>query len=151
MRRFNFEIIPSAQLTCRAKREVPTRDLLRLMVAKHRRREIIQDRTVNDLVPDTFSICKPASRRKSTLTVATVRFANGNQFNYRNFVISTAHPALSAWIAHFGRSDGGLIIWDGIAQSIVQTATHQAEVLAVADATLSIDELLEVEAAPTSE
>jgi hypothetical protein len=156
MRRFNFEIIPSAQLTCRPKREVPTRELLRSMIAKHRRRRLVQENAANALAPESaFPIHKPAlqiaPRLGSKPRAPCISLRIGNHFDYRSFVISTIHSAPREWIAYFGRPDGGLIVWDGIAQSIVQTATHQAEALAVADAKLSIDELLESESAENSE
>jgi hypothetical protein len=156
MRRLNFEIIPNAQLTCRAKREVPTRELLMSMIVKHRRRRLIQKNVANALAPDSaFPIHKPAlqfaQRLGSKPLAPCISLRNGNHFDYRSFAISTVHPDPREWIAYFGRADGGVIVWDGVAQSIVQTATHQAEALAVADAKLSIDEFLETESAKNPE
>lgn len=156
MRRLNFEISPNARLTCRAKREVPTRELLRSMIAKHRRRRHTQEKTGCALTPNSgFPIHNPAlqiaQRLGSKPLAPCISLRNGNHFDYRSFAISTAHPSPREWIAYFGRADGGLIVWDDVAQSIVQTATHQAEALAVADAKLSIDELLESEPTENSE
>jgi hypothetical protein len=144
--RFNFDIHPGAKLLCGPKSQRSTRDLLKTTVAKRRWRAIAPDRASGALnlvgratqeqVPNTIQHHgMPQAVRNDSVT-------HGKQFMYRNFKISTARFGQLTWIAYFGRWDGHPILWDGVARSIVETGPYGSEMLAIADAELSIDDLM---------
>jgi hypothetical protein len=46
------------------------------------------------------------------------------------------------WVAAFGRHDGGLIATGRAQQAVLETAPEAAEVIAIADAQITIDDRL---------
>jgi hypothetical protein len=150
--RFNFDIHPSAILWCGRKSTRSTRDLLKTTAAKRRWRAIapgpasgvlnLIGRAAQEQAPHAIQhLGMPQVVRNHCET-------HGKQFMYRNFKISTARFGQLTWIAYFGRSDGHPVLWDGMAQSVVETSPYSSEMLAIADAELSIDDLMA--SAPTA-
>jgi hypothetical protein len=150
MRRFNFEIEPSATITCRP-RERGTRDLLRSMFEKNQRRAVALEAAKYTASPvgSVSSVSRghvPTDRHRMSEPSARASIVvRGNHFDYRDFRISTARPIPGSWVAYFARSDGRCVLWNSVAVPVVETAHHPAEALAVADATLSIDEIISLE------
>jgi hypothetical protein len=151
MHRFNFDIDSGAHFTWERKRPKSTRDLLRLTIEKKQNGERVRAASLNS--PDAEDVAisqidgpQPPAPRQSKAGV-NKRLRSSRQLRYRGFVISTVSPAPRVWIAYFGRADGRAIFWRGTACPIAETGLHEAEVLAVSDAMLSIEDLLAWEAA----
>jgi hypothetical protein len=154
--RFNFDIHPGANLKCGAKSKRSTRDLLKTTFTNRRWRAIAPDCS-----SDALCLVERAAPQKQALqptqqwiqqAVRNRCLTHGKHFSYRNFEISTARFGQLTWIAYFGRSDGHPVLWDGTARSIVETVPYSSEMLAIADAEISIDDLMaSVPPAPDNE
>ena len=151
MHRFNFEIDPSARITCRPKERQPTRDLLKSIVAKSRNRAIAPNA---ESKPGFRAGATPSIPRNPLQTGRHEPFAQfsrpataarGSQCEYRDFRICTSQRNPLVWVAHFSRADGRCVLWNGSPVLIVETAPYAAESLAIADAKLSIDDLMRSE------
>jgi hypothetical protein len=144
--RFNFDINPSANLPCGRKSTRSTRDLLKTTVVKRRWRAVAPDcasvasNLVGDAAPQEQALHSIQHRIQQE--VQNRCLTHGKQLAYRNFKISTARIGQLTWIAYFGRSDGQSVLWDGTARPIVETAPYSSEILAIADAEISIDDLM---------
>jgi hypothetical protein len=144
--RFNFDIHPSAILRCGRKSTRSTRDLLKTTAAKRRWRAIAPGRASGVLNSVGRATQQQAAHANQQLGMPEVVRdhceTHGKQLTYRNFKISTARFGQLTWIAYFARSDGHPVLWDGMARSVVETGSYSSEMLAIADAELSIDDLM---------
>ncbi len=151
MHRFNFDIHSEAHFTWQLKRPRSTRELLRLTVERKQNGEQLRDARLNSMDAEGMALprmesLRPPAPRKAKAAV-NKRLRSHRQSSYMGFVISTVSPAPRVWIAYFGRADGRAMFWEGAARAIAETGPHQAEVLAMSDAMLSIEDLLAWEAA----
>lgn len=143
---FNFNIDSGATFLYGADRR-STRDLLKFTEAKRRWKGVAPDTIAAPAVSHRSVVPQnrlSPSRRSRDTQQATVNrgAAQGEHSTYRNFKISTARPSHSICVAYFERLDGRPILWQGTARSIVRTASYGSEVLAIADAQISIDDLM---------
>jgi hypothetical protein len=65
-----------------------------------------------------------------------------NQSSYERYCISTTQNGNGTWVAAFGRRDGDLIAVSCAKQAVLETAPEVAEVIAIADAQITIDDRL---------
>ena len=65
-----------------------------------------------------------------------------NHSSYERYCISTTQNGNGTWVAAFGRRDGDLIAVSCAKQAVLETAPEVAEVIAIADAQIEIDDRL---------
>ena len=65
-----------------------------------------------------------------------------NHSSYERYCISTTQNGNGTWVAAFGRRDGDLIAVGCAKQAVLETAPEVAEVIAIADAQITIDDRL---------
>jgi hypothetical protein len=65
-----------------------------------------------------------------------------NHSSYERYCISTTQNGTGMWVAAFGRHDGEFDAAGRAKQAVLETAPEVAEVIAIADAQIAIDDRL---------
>ncbi len=142
---FNFDIDNSAKFYYGTKTTRSTRDLLKITDARPRWK------TPDAIAPAAGSDRRVAAQSRTPRSirqhdthqpVVNCCLVHKDNSVYRNFKISTARSGQAGWVAYFERLDGHPVFWEGTGRSMVRTASYGSQSLAIADAQISIDDLL---------
>jgi hypothetical protein len=95
---------------------------------------------------DNRGICPQFSRHKRNLFQARLRCATHairrtHHTDYRNYSISTTQNENGTWVAAFGRRNDDLTGMGRAQLMVLETAPEVAEVIAIANAEIEIDDL----------
>lgn len=79
---------------------------------------------------------------QARLACTTRAIRRTNHIPYGDYSISTIQNENGMWVAAFGRRDGDLIDIGPAKQAVLETVPEVAEVIAIADAQIAIDDRL---------
>ena len=95
-------------------------------------------RTDNPTTP--FGGMRDLLRARVLCTTHAIR--RTNHTSYERYCISTTQNGNGLWIAAFGRRDGDFVAAGRVMHAVLETAPEVAEVIAIADAQIAIDDRL---------
>ena len=79
---------------------------------------------------------------QARVSCATHAIRRTNHSYYERYCISTTQNGNGLWVAAFGRRDGDFVAAGRARQAVLETAPEVAEVIAIADAQITIDDRL---------